>query len=217
MDKARLRIIPLGGLGEIGRNMLVFEYDDELMVVDAGLMFPDNDMLGVDIVLPDMSYLYQRADRVRGIIITHGHEDHIGALPYLLERVQAPIYATALTRGLIEVKLPESQVRSAEMYTVAPGAQIAIGPFVVECFHVSHSIPDGIGLAIHTPLGVVVHSGDFKFDHNPWTAAAPILAGWPPWDRKACCCCSPTAPMRSNPVTRLRAYWARRWRGLSVS
>ncbi len=167
MDKSRLRIIPLGGLGEIGRNMLVFEYDDALMVVDAGLMFPDNDMLGVDIVLPDMSYLYQRADRVRGIIITHGHEDHIGALPYLLERVQAPIYATALTRGLIEVKLPESQVRSAEMYTVAPGAQITIGPFVVECFHVSHSIPDGIGLAIHTPLGIVVHSGDFKFDHNP--------------------------------------------------
>jgi ribonuclease J len=114
----RLRIIPLGGLGEIGRNMLVFEYNDDLVVVDAGLMFPDTDMLGVDIVLPDMSYLYQHADQVRGIIITHGHEDHIGALPYLLERVHAPVYATALTRGLIEVKLPEAQVRTAEMYTI---------------------------------------------------------------------------------------------------
>jgi ribonuclease J len=163
----RLRIIPLGGLGEIGRNMLVFEYNDDLMVVDAGLMFPDTDMLGVDIVLPDMSYLYQHAEQVRGIIITHGHEDHIGALPYLLERVHAPVYATALTRGLIEVKLPEAQVRSAEMYTIAAGAQISLGPFVIDCFHVSHSIPDGIGLAIHTPLGTIVHSGDFKFDDKP--------------------------------------------------
>ena len=167
MNNSRLHIIALGGLGEIGRNMLVFEYDDDLMIVDAGLMFPENDMLGIDVVLPDMSYVFQRSDRVRGIIITHGHEDHIGALPYLLERVQAPVYATALTRGLIEAKLPDAQVRTADMHTVASGDQIAVGAFIVECFHVSHSIPDCIGLAIHTPLGVVVHSGDFKFDHSP--------------------------------------------------
>jgi ribonuclease J len=147
--------------------MLVFEYDDDLMIVDAGLMFPENHMLGVDIVLPDMSYVFQRADKVRGIVITHGHEDHIGALPYLLEGVQAPIYATRLTRGLIEAKLPEAQIRAAEMITVSAGSQIVVGPFVVDCFHVSHSIPDGIGLAIYTPLGIVVHSGDFKLDHDP--------------------------------------------------
>jgi ribonuclease J len=162
-----LRIIPLGGLGEIGRNMLVFEYGDDLMVIDAGLMFPENHMLGVDVVLPDMSYLYQRAERVRGIVITHGHEDHIGALPYLLERVHAPLYATALTRGLIEAKLPASQVHAAEMHTIAAGERLALGPFGVTGFAVSHSIPDGLGLAIETPLGLIVHSGDFKFDHNP--------------------------------------------------
>ncbi len=167
MSERALRIIPLGGLGEIGRNMLVLELDGELMVIDAGLMFPDTDMLGVDLILPDMSYLYQRAEHIRGIVITHGHEDHIGALPYLLERVQAPVYATALTRGLIEAKLTEPQMRRADMHTIPSDARIEVGPFIVDCFHVSHSIPDGIGLAIHTPLGIIVHSGDFKFDHSP--------------------------------------------------
>ncbi len=162
-----LRLVPLGGLGEIGRNMLVLEYGEDLILIDAGLMFPENDMLGVDVILPDMTYVYQRAERVRGIVITHGHEDHIGALPYLLEKVDAPIYATALTQGLIEAKLPEAPVRHAEMRTIAAGDEIEIGPFRIEFFHVSHSIPDGVGLAIHTPVGLIVHSGDWKFDHNP--------------------------------------------------
>lgn len=167
MGNEKLRIIPLGGLGEIGRNMLVLEYGDDLIIIDAGLMFPESDMLGVDVILPDMTYVYQNAARVRGIIITHGHEDHIGALPYLLEKVDAPVYATALTLGLIEAKLPEAPVRHADMRTIAAGDDLELGPFRFEFFHVSHSIPDGVGLAIHTPVGLIVHSGDFKFDHNP--------------------------------------------------
>lgn len=165
--KDKLRIIPLGGLGEIGRNTLILEYDTSILVIDAGLMFPANDMLGVDIVIPDFSYVFERAERVKGIIVTHGHEDHVGGLPYLLAKVKAPIYATRLTRGLIEVKLRESKINGVELHTIAPGDVLTIGPFTVEFFHVSHSIPDGVGLGIHTPVGLIVHSGDFKFDHSP--------------------------------------------------
>ncbi len=165
--KDKLRIIPLGGLGEIGRNTLVLEYGESILIIDAGLMFPANDMLGVDIVIPDFSYVFERAERVKGIIVTHGHEDHVGGLPYLLAKVKAPIYATRLTRGLIEVKLRESKVNGVELNTVAPGDVLSIGPFEIEFFHVSHSIPDGVGLGIHTPVGLIVHSGDFKFDHSP--------------------------------------------------
>jgi ribonuclease J len=160
-------VIPLGGLGEIGRNMLVLEYADSLLIIDAGLMFPQNDMLGIDIVIPDLQYVFDRADQVKAIIITHGHEDHVGALPYLLERVHVPIYATRLTRGLIEVKLREAKITDADMRTIAPNDVLDLFPFKVEFFHVSHSIPDGVGLAIETPVGLVVHSGDFKFDHSP--------------------------------------------------
>ena len=163
----KLRVIPLGGLGEIGRNMLVLEFDDSILIVDAGLMFPMNDMLGIDIVIPDLQYVFERADKVKAIIITHGHEDHTGALPYLLEKVHAPIYATRLTRGLIEVKLRESKITDADLRTIAPNDVLDLFPFEVEFFHVSHSIPDGVGLAIETPVGLVVHSGDFKFDHSP--------------------------------------------------
>ncbi len=165
--KETLRVIPLGGLGEIGRNMLVLEYGESLIVIDAGLMFPDNDMLGIDIVIPDLTYLIERADRLKAIIVTHGHEDHVGALPYLLNSVKAPVYATRLTRGLIEVKLREARVRDVELHTIAPRDLLDIGPFDIEFFHVSHSIPDGVGLGIRTPVGLVVHSGDFKFDHSP--------------------------------------------------
>ena len=167
MTNVKLKIVPLGGLGEIGRNMLVFEYGDDLIIVDAGLMFPENDMLGIDLVIPDLTYVAERADRVRAIIITHAHEDHIGALSYLLRQVQAPIYATRLTLGLIDVKLRDARVRDAEMHTIKAGDTLEIGPFGIEFFHVSHSIPDGVGLAIETPVGLVVHSGDFKFDHSP--------------------------------------------------
>ncbi len=167
MSKGKLRIIPLGGLGEIGRNMMVVEYDDSLIVVDAGLMFPDNDMLGIDIVIPDMTYILQRAERLKAVLVTHGHEDHVGALPYLLDKVHVPVYATRLTQGFIEVKLREARITGAELHTIASGDSLDIGPFRVEFFHVSHSIPDGVGLAIQTPVGTVVHSGDFKFDHSP--------------------------------------------------
>ncbi len=168
MAKNKLRIIPLGGLGEIGKNMMLMEYGENIIVIDAGLMFPENYMLGIDIVIPDISYLLEKKDKVRGIIITHGHEDHIGALPYVLPRVNVPIYATKLTRGLIEVKLKGHKLLGeARLNTIRTGDVLNLGPFRVEFFHVSHSIPDGVGLAIHTPVGTVVHSGDFKFDHSP--------------------------------------------------
>jgi len=163
-----LRIIPLGGVGQIGKNMLVLEYDGQILVVDCGLMFPESDMLGIDIVIPDMNYLFERRDRVRAIIITHGHEDHIGALPYLLREVQAPLYATPLTLGLIEVRLKEHHLgEKVDLRCVSPEDRLDLAPFTVEFFRVCHSIPDGVGLAITTPAGLVVHSGDFKFDQTP--------------------------------------------------
>jgi ribonuclease J len=166
-----LKIIPLGGVGQIGKNMTVFEYDGQLLVVDCGLMFPESDMLGIDIVIPDMGYVFERKEQVRGIILTHGHEDHIGALPYLVEKVQAPIYATRLTRGLIEVRLKEHHLLGgADLHTILPDDRefrLELGPFGVEFFRVSHSIPDSVGLGITTPVGLVVYTGDFKFDQTP--------------------------------------------------
>jgi ribonuclease J len=163
-----LRIIPLGGVGQIGKNMMVFEYDGQLLIVDCGLMFPESDMLGIDIVIPDMNYVFERKDRVRAIIVTHGHEDHVGGLPYLLDKVQAPLYATRLTQGLIEVKLREHHLlNGVELHTISPRDVLDLAPFTVEFFRVCHSIPDGVGLGITTPAGLVVHSGDFKFDQTP--------------------------------------------------
>lgn len=163
----KLRIIPLGGSGEIGKNMMAVEYDGAVIVVDAGLMFPEQDMLGVDIVVPDITYLEKVKDNIRGIIITHGHEDHIGALPYVLPKLNSPIFATRLTVGLIEVKLKTHKIRDAMIHTIGERDTIDLDPFKIETFHVSHSIPDGVGLAITTPIGCVVHSGDFKFDPSP--------------------------------------------------
>lgn len=164
----KLKIIPLGGYGEIGKNMTVVEYADNILIIDAGLMFPEDDMLGVDLVIPDISYLLERRDQVRGIVITHGHEDHIGALPFVLPQLNVPIYATPLTRGLIEVKLKSHKLlKDATLYTIQMRDVIDLEPFRVETFHVSHSVPDGIGVAITTPLGTIVHSGDFKFDPSP--------------------------------------------------
>jgi ribonuclease J len=163
-----LRVIPLGGLGEVGKNMMVIEYDHQILVIDAGLMFPENDMLGIDVVLPDYGYLLDKVDQVQAIVLTHGHEDHIGALPYLLRELGAPIYGTRLTLGLAETKLRRHQVLDrAEMHTIQDGDRLDIGPFDVEFFRVSHSIPDCVGLAIGTPVGTIVHSGDFKFDYTP--------------------------------------------------
>lgn len=162
------RIIPLGGLGEVGKNLIVYEYGENILIVDSGLMFPSNEMLGIDYIIPDIEYLIQHRDWVRGIIITHGHEDHTGAIHHLLQEVNAPIYATPLTRGLVEVKIGKNGLASrAVLNTVHAGDTIHLGPFKVEFFHVCHSIPDGVGLGITTPLGLVVHSGDYKFDHTP--------------------------------------------------
>ncbi len=163
-----LKIIPLGGLGEVGANMMVYEYDGQILLVDTGLMFPENDMLGIDYIIPDFSYVISRRNQVKGIVITHGHEDHTGAIRHVLEEINAPIYATPLTRGLLEVKLAKNGLSSrARLETVKAGESRKIGPFTVDFFHVCHSIPDGIGLGIDSPAGLIVHTGDYKFDHTP--------------------------------------------------
>nr|HID58871.1 ribonuclease J [Desulfobacterales bacterium] len=166
--KKVLKIIPLGGLGEIGLNMLVFEYDDNIIIVDAGLMFPEDDMLGVDIVIPDIEYLKEKKSLIKGIIVTHGHEDHIGALPYVLHDISAPIYGTPFTLGLLANDLKERNPRfSPQMNEIFPRTKITIGPFNVEFIRVSHSVVDGVGLAIDTPVGLIIHSGDFKINQIP--------------------------------------------------
>jgi ribonuclease J len=168
-----LRIIPLGGLGEVGKNMMLIETSSDALIVDAGLMFPENDMLGIDCIIPDFNAVLDRKDRVRGIVVTHGHEDHTGAIDHVAEAFQAPIYATPLTCGLLEVKLARAGLAGrTKLNTVRAGSKVQIGPFGVEFFHVCHSIPDGVGLGITTPAGLIVHSGDFKFDHTP-------VDGWP--------------------------------------
>lgn len=165
---SNVRILPLGGVGEIGKNCILIETDEDAILVDAGLKFPEQDMLGVDLVIPDVSYLQEKRDQLRGIFITHGHEDHIGALPYVLPELDVPVYATRLAHGLISAKLRERGLLGrATLRTTAPGEIIQAGPFAVEPFAVTHSIPDAVGLAISTPVGVVVHSGDFKFDPTP--------------------------------------------------
>jgi ribonuclease J len=168
MSKQRLKIIPLGGLGEIGKNMMAIEFANDIVIIDAGLMFPEEDMLGVDLVIPDISYLVERREKLRGIIITHGHEDHIGALPYILPELDVPVYGTKLTNGLISVKLKEHRYqKKAILKTVQPGGKFTLGNFKIEPFSVCHSIPDSIGFIIYTPIGIVVHSGDFKIDYTP--------------------------------------------------
>jgi ribonuclease J len=148
--------------------MMVYEYDDQILVVDAGLMFPENDMLGIDYIIPDISYLMERRSKVKGIAITHGHEDHTGAIRHILEEIQAPIYSTPLTQGLLEVKLARNGLaQRTKLETVHAGDSRKIGPFNVDFFHVCHSIPDGVGLGIDSPAGLVVHTGDYKFDHTP--------------------------------------------------
>jgi ribonuclease J len=163
-----IRIIPLGGLGEVGKNMMVVEYADDIVVIDAGLMFPKEDMHGVDLVLPDMTYLIENKDKVRAVLITHGHEDHVGALPFLLRDINVPVYAPPLARDLVDVKLRENTgVGNYDLREIQPGESIELGGITAEFFRVCHSIPDACGIAIHTDAGVIVHSGDFKIDHTP--------------------------------------------------
>lgn len=167
MAKSRLQIIPLGGLGEIGKNMTAFRYGDEIIVIDAGMAFPDETMPGIDIVIPDFSYLIENRDKVKAILITHGHEDHIGSLAYLLRDVSAPVYATRLTCGLIEGKLKEHKIGRYSLNVVTTKEEMKAGSFKFGFFHVCHSIPDSCGIYLRTPVGTVVHTGDFKFDHSP--------------------------------------------------
>ena len=169
----KLKIIPLGGLGEVGKNMTAYEFNNQILVVDTGIMFPKNDMLGIDYIIPDYDYLRKRANKVVGIVITHGHEDHIGAIHHVLNDIPAPVYATRLTRGLIEVKLARNGATGkAALNTIEAGGSVQIGPFKVEFVHICHSIPDSVSLGITTPAGFIVHMSDFKFDHTP-------VDGWP--------------------------------------
>ncbi|TCO79079.1 ribonuclease J [Marinisporobacter balticus] len=164
----KIKVIPLGGLNEIGKNMMAFEYMDDIIVVDCGMSFPEDEMLGIDIVIPDITYLIKNKDKVRGIVLTHGHEDHIGALPYVLKKIDVPIYGTKLTLGLVENKLKEHKLSSSvHKEVVKPGNVIKLGEFEVEFIKTSHSIADAVCFAINTPLGTIVHTGDFKIDYTP--------------------------------------------------
>lgn len=167
-NKKKLKVIPLGGLGEIGKNLTVFEYGQDILVVDCGMAFPDDEMLGIDLVLPDTTYLIKNKDKVKGIVVTHGHEDHIGAIPFVLKDVNVPVYGTRLALGLLEYKLEEHRILSdCKLQTISAGETIELGVFKVEFIRSSHSIADAVGLAIHTPVGVVVHTSDFKVDYTP--------------------------------------------------
>lgn len=164
---AKVSVIPLGGLGEIGKNMTAVQYGNNIIVVDAGMMFPEDELLGVDMVIPDYTYLRENASQIRGVILTHGHEDHIGGLPYLLKELDVPVYGTRLTLGLLQGKLKEHRIGSANLNVVKPRDVLKLEPFKIEFIRVSHSIADAVAVAIHTPIGIVLHTGDFKFDMTP--------------------------------------------------
>ena len=168
MSDHKLQLIPLGGLGEFGMNSMAIRYGDDIIVVDAGMMFPDAELLGVDIVIPDFAYLEQHRDKVRALILTHGHEDHIGAVPFLLSEINVPVYSAAFTLLMVERRLEEhGLLDQAKLHKVKPGTRIEIGVFTIEFIHVTHSIVSSMALAITTPLGVIIHTGDFKVDPTP--------------------------------------------------
>ena len=171
---SKLRIIPLGGCGEIGKNMTIIEYEEHILIIDTGIMFPENDMLGVDYIIPDYNYLMDKLDNIEGVIYTHGHEDHVGAAGHVLKDIKAPIYATPLTAGLLENKLQRAGIlKDVTIHPIQAGDVFQVGIFTIEPFHMAHSIPDCVGFGIGTPVGLIVHSGDYKFDHTP-------VDGWPP-------------------------------------
>lgn len=163
----KVKIIPLGGLGEIGKNINVIEYEDEIMVLDCGLTFPEDEMLGVDVVIPDITYLLKNKEKIKGIVLTHGHEDHIGALPYVLKKIAVPVYGTKLTLGLVENKIKEHNIGNASLNVVTPSDRLKLGSFEIEFIKTTHSIPDSVAIAIHTPVGTILHTGDFKIDFTP--------------------------------------------------
>lgn len=167
-SKTKLKVIALGGLEEIGKNMTVLEYGNDIIIIDCGLAFPEDDMLGVDLVIPDITYLAKNVEKIRGIVLTHGHEDHIGALPYILKQLKVPVFGTLLTLGLLENKLREHKMlEKTTLHTVVPGEKVKLGEMSVEFIHTNHSIADSVALAIQTPVGMVIHTGDFKVDYTP--------------------------------------------------
>jgi len=171
-----LRFIPLGGIGEIGKNMFVYEYAGQMLIVDCGMLFPEEEMLGVDLVIPDITYLLENADRVLGIILTHGHEDHIGALPWVLNELNVPVWGTKFTLGLVQRKLAEhAYLPPLTLNEIDPDGLVSLGPFNLSFFRVAHSIIDGVGLVIDTPAGRVIHTGDYKFEQSPLLGAATDL------------------------------------------
>src|SRR5215813_6762126 len=168
MNMGKLQITPLGGLGQFGMNITVFWYDDQMIIVDCGMMFPDEDLLGVDIAIPDLTYIEEHRDELIGIVLTHAHEDHVGALPFVLQMVNVPIYATEFTIGLVEGKLQEfGLLETVEIHSIGSRQKFALGPFNIEFIRVSHSLVDCVALAIATPVGIIIHTGDFKVDETP--------------------------------------------------
>src|SRR6202167_231380 len=167
MQTKKLKIIPLGGLGEFGMNCLALRWEDDIIVIDAGLMFPESELLGVDIVVPDISYLIENKQHVRAIILTHGHEDHIGGLPWILSELNVPVYGTEFTLAYVDGKLEEHALEDTELIEITPGEKFTLGPFTIEPIRVTHSLVDCVALAIETPVGVIVHTGDFKIDLSP--------------------------------------------------
>lgn len=162
-----VKIIPLGGLYEVGKNMTAIEYNDEIIIIDCGMTFPEEEMLGIDIVIPDISYLLKNQYKVKGILLSHGHEDHIGSLPYFIKKINAPIYGTKLTLGLVENKFKEHKIKNASLNTIDSSESIKIGQYEIEFIRTVHSIPDSVAMAIHTPVGTIVYTGDFKIDFTP--------------------------------------------------
>ncbi len=198
-----LKILPLGGLGGIGKNMTVIEYGRNMIVVDCGVMFPANDMYGIDLVLPDFEYVVKNQDRLRGIFLTHGHMDHIGALPYLLQHLETTIYGTPLTLGLVQRQLEEKQLlHKAQLRVLPKDSWTQAGPFRVSPFAVAHSIPDAVGLVIDTPVGKIVHTGDYKMDETPSGGRTTDLKRLRELTPNVTCSpCSATAPTQTNPVS----------------
>jgi ribonuclease J len=202
MPEAKLQLIPLGGLGEFGMNCMVLRYGDDMIVIDAGMMFPEAELLGVDIVTPDFTYLEQNRECLRAVILTHGHEDHIGGVPFLFSQLKVPIYGTPFTLALVERRLEEHELlKEAELHEVKPQQRITIGPFSIEFINVTHSIVSAVALAITTPLGVVIHTGDFKVDPRRPTTCCSTCTRWPNTASAASCCCCPIPRTSIAPAT----------------